>query len=558
MLVLLLLPGAALAQERVSGPFLAARQALLANDFGAARPYLIDVLAQDPANPVLLEQATQVHLALGDIPAAAGFAARMEAVGAQSQTARIARIADLLGRGERAAALAEIEAGSGIGPLVDGLLRAWLKVDGGRMAEALAAFDDLAGMQGMQAFGLYHKALALAHVGDDEGAHAILGGGAAGPLQLTRRGTVAHIQILTRLEEWEAAAQRIETAFGRDPDPEVAALRAAVEKRVPLEFDTIRSATDGLADVFFDVASTLQGDASDLYTLIHARVAQHLRPDHTRAALLSGRLLDALQQPELAIGVYAAIPPGDPLHHHAETARAEALYRADRTEEARAVLEALTESHGHLATVHITLGDLLRRDSEFEAASAAYDAAIDLLGPPEPQHWVVYYTRAITRERSGRWPEAEADFRQALALNPDQPHVLNYLGYSLVEQRSNLDEALEMIERAVAGEPDNGYITDSLGWVLYRLGRYQEAVPYMERAAELLPVDPIVNDHLGDVYWAVGRRMEARFQWRRALSFGPADDLDMDRIRAKLEVGLDQVLIDEGQEPHHPDLVHAN
>ena len=158
---------------------------------------------------------------------------------------------------------------------------------------------------------------------------------------------------------------------------------------------------------------------------------------------------------------------------------------------------------------------------------------------------MLYYTRGIANERAGDWPAAEADFRQALELQPDQPLVLNYLGYSLVEQRENLDEALGMIERAVRGQPDDGYITDSLGWVLYRLGRYDEAVPHMLRAVELVPDDPIINDHLGDVLWKVGRKREAEFQWRRALSFGPADDLDMDRVRRSSRSGSTQVLAAE-------------
>ena len=162
-----------------------------------------------------------------------------------------------------------------------------------------------------------------------------------------------------------------------------------------------------------------------------------------------------------------------------------------------------------------------------------------------PVHWPLYYTRGIANERAGNWPAAEADFRAALKLEPDQPLVLNYLGYSMVEKQENLDEALGMIERASKAEPDDGYITDSLGWVLYRLGRYDEAVKPMLRAVELTPDDPVINDHLGDVLWMVGRKREAEFQWRRALSFGPADDLDMDRVRRKLEVGLDKVLAEE-------------
>jgi tetratricopeptide (TPR) repeat protein len=133
-------------------------------------------------------------------------------------------------------------------------------------------------------------------------------------------------------------------------------------------------------------------------------------------------------------------------------------------------------------------------------------------------------------------------------LKPDQPQVLNYLGYSYVEMKRNMDDALDMIQRAVAARPDDGYVTDSLGWVFYRMGRYQDAVVEMERAVELMPVDPVINDHLGDVYWAVGRKREAKFQWRRAMSFEPELD-DATRIRRKLEVGLDAVLKEEGAAP---------
>ncbi|MBT8423727.1 MAG: tetratricopeptide repeat protein, partial [Silicimonas sp.] len=182
-----------------------------------------------------------------------------------------------------------------------------------------------------------------------------------------------------------------------------------------------------------------------------------------------------------------------------------------------------------------------------------YTKALDTFAEPDRAQWFLYYARGISNERLGNWDAAEADFRAALDLNPDQPQVLNYLGYSLVEQKTKLDEALDMIERAVAARPDSGYIVDSLGWVLYRLGRYDEAVGHMERAAELMPIDPVVNDHLGDVYWAVGRGREAEFQWHRALSFidheDASGDIDPDRVRRKLEVGLDVVLQEEGAPP---------
>ncbi len=242
------------------------------------------------------------------------------------------------------------------------------------------------------------------------------------------------------------------------------------------------------------------------------------------------------------------MPRDDPYFHAAELGRAQALRESGRTDAAIEVLTQLAKSHGDLAVVHVTLGDLYRSLERYAEASEAYDRAIALLDTPDPSQWSLYFSRGITREREGRWPEAEADFRHALELQPDQPQVLNYLGYSFVEKGENMDEALDMIERAVAARPDSGYIVDSLAWAYYKLGRYDEAISPMEQAVELEPVDAIVNDHLGDVLWAVGRKLEARFQWQRALSFDP-DPADADRIRRKLKVGLDQVLAEEGAPP---------
>jgi Flp pilus assembly protein TadD len=191
---------------------------------------------------------------------------------------------------------------------------------------------------------------------------------------------------------------------------------------------------------------------------------------------------------------------------------------------------------------------MLRREERWAEAIPVYDAAIALVPEVKPDHWALFFSRAICEESLRNWDKAEADFRKALELNPDQPQVLNYLGYSFVDRGVNLDEALAMIERAVKAEPDSGYIIDSLAWAYFRLGRYADALAPMEKASLLEPVDPIVTDHLGDVYWAVGRKREAEFQWRRALSFDP-EEKDATRIRRKLEIGLDAVLAEEGAAP---------
>jgi Flp pilus assembly protein TadD len=149
----------------------------------------------------------------------------------------------------------------------------------------------------------------------------------------------------------------------------------------------------------------------------------------------------------------------------------------------------------------------------------------------------VFYARGIAHERSGDWERAEADFRRALELSPEQPYVLNYLGYSWVEQGRNLDEARRMLERAVQLRPNDGNIADSLGWALFKLGDLNGAVHWLERAVELEPRSSVINDHLGDAYWMAGRRSEAQFQWRRALALGPEPG-EGPRIEAKLREGL--------------------
>jgi len=246
------------------------------------------------------------------------------------------------------------------------------------------------------------------------------------------------------------------------------------------------------------------------------------------------------------------LPENDISWPQAQLGRASALKELGRVDDAIAVLTSAVQVHPETSVLHAAIGDALRSEQRYAEATPHYDAAIALFDTDRPAQWRIYFARGITFERRDNWEGAEADFRKALELSPEQPSVLNYLGYSLVERREDFDEALDMIKRAVGARPYDGYIRDSLGWVYFRLGRYEDAVEEMERAVELLPLEPVLNDHLGDTFWAVGRVREARFQWRRALSFvtddTDVDELNPDRIRRKLDIGLDAVLDEEGGE----------
>lgn len=538
-----------------AGSYLAARQASYGSDYASSARYYSEALTKDPSNPALLENTVLAFLALGQMDRAMPVARKLDGDGFKSQIAEMVITSGMVQDGQYSELLTRME-NRGVGPLVDGLMKAWAHIGRGSMSEAVAAFDSVATEPMLGGFSAYHKALAMASVGDFEGAQLIFDNSAENGLQHTRRGVMAEVEVLSQLERNEDALALLEDVFGGDLDPELRQMQADLRDGKQLAFTHIRGAQDGIAEVYYTIGSALQAEANADYTLLYTRIAEFLRSDHIEALLLSAELLEQLGQFKLASQAYRRVPAEHPSFHAAEMGRAEALRESGKVDAAIEVLEQLARSQGTLPYVHSALGDLHRQEREFERAVAAYDTAIEIFDTLEQQQWFLFYARGISHERLENWEKSEADFRTALELNPEQPQVLNYLGYSLVEKQIKLDEALDMIERAVAARPDSGYIVDSLGWVLFRLGRYDEAVIQMERAAELMPVDPVVNDHLGDSFWAVGRKLEAQFQWRRALSFvdeETAEEAKPDRIRRKLEVGLDQVLEEEGAAPLNVD-----
>jgi tetratricopeptide (TPR) repeat protein len=536
-----------------SGAYLAGRQAIYENDYAAAERYYAQALRSDPQNALLLESVVVARLALGEVERALPIAETIEENGLPSQAARIAIAANLIAEGDWETLLSRDPETQGVGPLVDGLMIAWAYLGQGEMTKAMEQFDSVTTQEGLREFALYHKAMALASIGDFEGAEAIFAADDGVVARFTRRAALARTEVLSQLDRNEDALTFLADVFQAGSDPSIADYTSRLSDGETLPFTHAGTAQDGMAEIFFSVGAALNDEAAPDYVLLYARTASFLRPDHVDALLMSAELLSELNQLDLAVEAYRAVPKDSTDHHVAELGRADVLGQSGKTDAAVEVLQSLAAEKPDLPSVHVALADLQRREENYAAAVDSYNTAIDLAERVSAANWFLHYARGISHERLKQWDQAEADFRRALELNPDQPQVLNYLGYSLVERREKLDEALDMIERAVAARPDSGYIVDSLGWVLFRLGRYDEAVEHMERAVELMPVDPVVNDHLGDVYWAVGRAREAEFQWKRALSFVDPEDTDgeadPERIRRKLEVGLDTVLSEEGADP---------
>ncbi|MEJ6403087.1 tetratricopeptide repeat protein [Yoonia sp. 2307UL14-13] len=548
-LVCLLSPATQATADLDAGAYLAAKHAAYDSDFISGARHFTKALMSDPTNGYLLENAMTSFFALGQVERAIPVAHRIVEHGYQSQMAHLLLNIEAAESGNWSQIFAALEQGRSVAPLIDGLSQAWAHLGEGDITKALASFDQVIEAEGMALYGMTHKAYALASVGDFEGAEAIFAeAGTRGILRYSARSATAHAQILSQLGRNDDAIAVIDSIFDGAMGPTVTTTRDALAAGDNVPFDAVAGPVQGMADIYHAVAAAIKNDAPDAYTLLYTRAAAHLDPGNTDAVLLSAEILDDLGQYDLANETYAMVSREDPDFHAAELGRAQVLNASGQEDAAIAVLEALAVTHPDLPQVHASKGDTLRRAGRYGDAVAAYSRALDIYDAASPVKWFVHYTRGISHHKTDNWLSAEADFRAALALRPGHPQVLNYLGYSLVERGEKLDEALEMIEAAAAARPDNGAIIDSLGWVLFQLGRYEEAVGHMERAAELEPVDPVINDHLGDVYWAVGRVNEAHFQWQRALSFGPKA-ADADRIRDKLARGLNHVRLNEGLDP---------
>jgi tetratricopeptide (TPR) repeat protein len=538
------------ASRSLAGSYLSARSATQRNDLAAAAEFWTQALALSPSDERLREQALNFQVMAGDLSIAATVADLLWRKDPDHRLANLTLVTDAFGSSSFDDALDRIDtaADGALPPLLAALLSGWAQTGRGDRAAAEAAFQVGVGDGNAMydLFGGYHRGLALMSLGESAAAVQVFEAteaslGAAGA-RLTRAHGLA-LEDAGRADDAKAL-WRAALAEGRG-DALLQGEFERIESGAPGDLPVL-SARSGAAEAMFSIAGALSQERGGPAALLYTQLSLSLRPELYEARLLLGELLSAQNQFDMAAQAFAKIPRSSVFHVAAEIGRADALRRLDRAPEAIAALQALSARAPETLQVHVSLGDLLRREERFVESAAAYTRAVDLIGPPEQRHWALFYERGIALERSGEWDRAEADFLKALELEPEQPLALNYLGYSWVEQHRNLDEALSMIRRAVAQRPEDGYITDSLGWVLYRMGDHAGAVPELERAVELTPVDPVINDHLGDALWMVGRKREAEFQWSRALSFDPTEK-DADRIRKKLARGLDAVLRAEAE-----------
>jgi tetratricopeptide (TPR) repeat protein len=350
----------------------------------------------------------------------------------------------------------------------------------------------------------------------------------------------AYARMLGNAGRFDEAAEVIEKFENEGlTHPLVDAVEEAIDaKRRPGLFAPNVQA--GAAEMFHGVGVALARDGSADVALVFLRLGHYLDPGADVIALVVGQLLDGAGEHEAANVVYDRVPATSPMKPTAVVRVAENLDALGDREEALRRLGNIVRANPEDLEAISVLGDLQRTAEQYAEAAQSYTRALELTPGDPPGDWRFYYVRGIAYERNKEWPKAEADFLKALELRPDQPQVLNYLGYSWVDQGMNLQRALQMIEKAVEQAPNDGYIIDSLGWAFYRLGRFDEAVQTLEQAVQLRPNDPEINDHLGDAYWRAGRMLEARFQWSIAADVDDDGNVK-ERVQAKLANGLEPV-----------------
>ncbi len=520
------------------GSYLAGRHAYSTRDFGSAAEYLRRALADDPDNLNLLNRTISLMVADGRMTEAMALSEQMADIDPDERVAQLmlglrdARNGDMDAARQRFAAVRREGVYAFLMPLLDG----WLTLATTDIDAALAALGPLADREAYLPFYALHVGHLQALAGNNAEAEASLRRAI-----VASRGSLRTVAALGRFLEATGQPDKARTVYEeyRAQNPGSVWVERVVEAlgTAPPPPLLVSSATDGFAEALFSAASALpQQDGGDA-SLIYARLALYLRPNLAIAQVLVGEILEAMERPEDAHAAYSAVDTTSPFDWTARLRAATSLADLDRTDEAIALLRAMIDERRDRSDAATTLGDTLRMKERYAEAVTAYDTAIQRTPEISERHWSLLYARGVALERTKQWDRAEADFLRALELQPDQPLVLNYLGYSWVEQRRNLDRAKGMIERAVSLRPNDGYIVDSLGWALYRLGEFEEAVGHLERAVELMSNDPVINDHLGDAYWQVGRRIEARFQWQRALALDPEPDV-VDEIKRKLAKGL--------------------
>ena len=524
----------------LAGHYLASRHAESEKDISAAAHHMAEALRRDRnGNLELMQEALRVLVAAGDMEKAIVVSEEVLELESSDPLAAMVQIVRLTKAGRFAEAREALSKPADVGMfhIIRPVISQWIDLgENPHVAEPIRMDETIKQAGFLAPFIEYQLALMNDMVGQKEAAlkgyHKSVTNPDVMPYRL--------VQAVSNFYLREGSVQKAQETFDRyaeqNPSSELIPSSLPQGNLKPDEVvPMVETATQGLAEILFTTASLLFGEQVTKESMIYLNMALYLRPDFPPAQLMLGNVYERLKDYESAVESYAAISP-DTIFYERGKIRTALNYQAmGENDKAISMLKEIARNDKKAHEAYTTLGDVYRTKKDYEKATDYYSKALESEIDSEEQNWSIHYVRGICFERLDEWEKAEADFKRALELEPDQPDVLNYLGYSWLVKNKNVELAKEYIQTALDQRPNDAHIIDSMGWAHYLIGEFEEAVAYLEQAAEMTPQDPTINDHLGDVYWRVGRRIEAQFQWDRALNFEPENEAE---IRAKLEVGL--------------------
>jgi tetratricopeptide (TPR) repeat protein len=528
-----------------TGAYLAGRVAESDDDLDNAIAYYKQALAFDPSNEALQQAMLLSLIARGRFDESLPYADKLKTVAEVERISRLALAVDSMRKKDykKAQDWLQLALESDLDRLIVNVIAAWAQVGEGKPQQAIDLLAKLQGPDWYSVFTGYHTALIADAAGMKEKAEEAysktldnVGGGSAAP-DAFMRAAEAYSGFLSRSgrkADALAVLDRAETfAVNRLP---ITVLRGKINKGEPVS-PLVSTPQQGASETLLNLGTALNRGGGEPFVRLYLQLALALTPDNDIALMHLAEVAEQQEDAEGAINLYRRVPSNSPFARVAQMQIGLNLADLDKKDEAVAQLKRLLAADPNDMRAYLALGGVYASKEDFRSAANLYDEAAAKLKNPIRTDWNIFYQRGIAYERLKEWPKAEPNFRKALELFPNQPQVMNYLGYSWVDMNRNLEEGLDLIRKAVDLRPSDGYIVDSLGWAYYRLGRFEEAVTELERAVSLKPDDPVLNDHLGDAYWRAGRRLEATFQWSHARDLKPEPDV-LASVQKKLAEGM--------------------
>lgn len=524
--------------EQPFGEYLTGRHALFNHQYDVAADNYLEAIKQDPENIELMQFSLSVFIAAGRFEDAFFVNEKLKEMAAQNEVSNILDFFNKTKNKSYIEALIDIDelSSTGIMNLIKPFFRAWIDAAEGSTSEIDAVVNSFEEENNFNFFNFFQAGLIYEYLEDFEKAESFYAQALNERGLLNLRAVEAYGKILKKNGKTEKAISILEDYIDQAPANEQ--LKATlIEVRNDEQFEPFVSSLDeGFAEIFYTVSTILMQDNVKSIATNFLQYAAFFKPEFPLVHFLQAQIFESDQYYRGAQNEFDKIKTDSPLYFQSKLQRAWLYNDMDRPEGTIAALLKLEKEYPDNREVLNSIAEFYRMNERFAEAIPAYSKVIDNIEEENVRDWIIYYTRGIVFDQEKRWAEAEMDFKKALEIRPEQPMVLNYLAYSWVDRGLNYVEAKKMLIRAVELRPNDGYIVDSLGWALYKMGGYEEAVPVLERAAQLETQDWAINDHLGDAYWTVGRKNEARFQWRHALSLSPDED-KIDLIKSKIKDG---------------------